>query len=164
MTTTATFTQQMRWVCGRGYLFGQPVVDEIVWETCLKTVFMFEVSFIDDIGTGITHFNFEKRKWEGSFYLVFISGLFSAIYVSHYSCENNMWFINLRFRRESLTSLFYEAFLMKPNPINHFLVIFEMFSAGCPTVNSLLSVFLLVSICKHHALLTVLCQGMRWWV
>lgn len=43
-------------------MFGQPVVDEIVWETCLKTVFMFEVSFIDDIGTGITHFNFEKRK------------------------------------------------------------------------------------------------------
>ncbi len=115
--TTATLTQQMRWLCGRGYLFGQPMVVEIVWETCLKTVFMFESPFIDDIFTGITHFNFEKRKWEGSFYMVFISGLFSAIYVSHYSCENNMWFINLSFGRESLTSLFYEVFLMKPYPL-----------------------------------------------
>lgn len=134
---TATLPQQIRWVCGRGYLIGQPMVVEIVWETCLNLHLLMTLAQKSHL------FTLRKGSEMDLFYLVFISGLFSAIYVSHYSCENNMWFINLRFGRESLTSLFYEVeFLMKPNPLLHFLVIFQTFSAGCPTVNSVLSVFL----------------------
>ncbi len=68
---TATLPQQIRWLCGRGYLFGQPMVVEICWETCLNLHLLMILAQESHIST------FLEKEVRGIFFIwFFISGLF----------------------------------------------------------------------------------------